>query len=467
MQSASITIDTSTGRIEQADGLFRNWTGADDIIGTPLDEFLKSDFHASITAAISDKESDSGIRYFSIKPSFPTNEFDRLVFYLPKDTDEKDGSLSFPLYPVNSASVNSTAEDLDIPVEVFDSITDFMLICSPDFTIRKVNTAADSVFGAGDSLEGRKCYQALRGKDNPCEDCPLPQTLDSRKITPLEYYDADIAEFMELRTYPQVDEHDYFKGFTLINRVVSHRREQESETTQSKKLQALGRMATGIAHDFNNMLTIILGRVQLLKPKLADTNMLTNLKTIEKAALDSTEIIQRLQDFTRKRERSVAETFSPVSLNPLVEDAVNYARTRTERIKKQRGIHVEIETQLEDIPLIEGNQASLRNALLNLLYNAIDAMDVGGLITIWTDTIGSTVEIGVSDTGIGMSREVMEKIFDPFFTTKGEKGNGLGLSEVYGIINQHNAKIDVDSTPGEGTTFIIHFSALDSSGRIG
>lgn len=90
-------------------------------------------------------------------------------------------------------------------------------------------------------------------------------------------------------------------------------------------------------------------------------------------------------------------------------------------------------------------------------------MHVGGLVIIWTEKTGTEVEVGVSDTGIGMTPDVVERIFDPFFTTKGEKGNGLGLSELYGIINQHDATIDVESTPGEGSTFTLHFPALVSN----
>lgn len=462
MQSAHITIDISSGLIEEADSRFCEWVAHTDLSGEPLDTFLHNGPNSSVSETIKHASTEAGIQLIEVQPKFETELFDTLILYLQNESGglSAERFLSLQLYPLSAESTPPSEEVTGSSTGLFDSITDFVLVCSPGYTIRKANLAANSVYGAGEPLTGKKCYEALRKKDSPCEDCPLPRTLATRKVQPVEYYDADIAEFMEIRTYPQLDDEGYYSGFTLINRVVSYRREQEHETTQDKKLQALGRMATGIAHDFNNMLTIILGRIQLMKPKLADTNLLDSLRTIEKAAMDSTEIIQRLQDFTRKRERTAEETFTPLSVNYLVEDVVNYARTRTERIKRQRGIHIEIEAQLEEVPMIEGNQASLRNALLNLIYNAIDAMDVGGLITIWTDYTGNLAEIGVSDTGRGMPKEVTEKIFDPFFTTKGEEGNGLGLSEVYGIVNQHSAKIDVESTPGEGTTFLIHFPVL-------
>jgi signal transduction histidine kinase len=271
-------------------------------------------------------------------------------------------------------------------------------------------------------------------------------------MVPNEYFDSDLKEFIETRTFPHINESGQWTHFTILTRIVSQRREEEGETAQNKKLQALGQMASGVAHDFNNMLTIILGRVQLLKSRLTEPGMIANLKTIEKAALDSTDIVQRLQDFTRKRNQTDDSHFEPLDVNLIVQDVVSYASTRIDKIRKQDGIQIQIDTELRDIGRIDGNKTQLRSALLNLIFNAIDAMEIGGVINIWTQQLGSKLEVGISDTGVGMPKEVREKMFDPFFSTKGEKGNGLGLSEVYGIVNQHNGSIQVNSTPGEGTT---------------
>ena len=380
------------------------------------------------------------------------------IFDTQKSGIQTDVELIFaPL----AEEVDKTSQKTHFP-PLFDSITDFFLVCDEEFTIISANKAAKAVYSGTEDLIGQKCYAALRGKKSPCAGCPLPQTLSSGRVVPVEFYESDLREFLELRTYPNFDDAGNYQGFTLLKRIVSKRRAQEDETAQSKKLQALGQMASGVAHDFNNMLTIILGRIQLLKSKASDQASLSNLQTMEKAALDSTDIIQRLQDFTRKRFQAESANFSLLNINLVIEDVVSYASTRIEKLKRQHGIRIDIEHNLEATEKVEGNESQLRSAILNIIFNSIAALEIGGVINIWTHQIGSQIEIGISDTGVGMPDDVKEKIFDPFFSTKGDEGNGLGLSEVYGIINHHNGRIKVESTFGEGTTMLLY---LPSSGR--
>lgn len=373
---------------------------------------------------------------------------------------ERRNQLELILAPLSDRADQRSPFDHFPPL--FNAITDFFLICDEKFTVVAANKAAKAVYSGADDLIGQKCYAALRGKKSPCAGCPLPQTLASGRVVPVEFYETDLREFLELRTYPNFDDEGNYRGFTLLKRIVSKRRAQEDETAQSKKLQALGQMASGVAHDFNNMLTIILGRIQLLKSKTSDQTSLSNLQTMEKAALDSTDIIQRLQDFTRKRFQAESAHFDLIDINLVIEDVVLYASTRIERLKRQLGIRIDIELNLEASEKVEGNESQLRSAILNIIFNSIAALEIGGVISIWTHQIGSQIEIGIADTGIGMTADVREKIFDPFFSTKGDEGYGLGLSEVYGIINHHNGRIKVESTHGEGTTMLLY---LPSSGR--
>jgi len=461
MIGSRILIEYTSGTVLEADEKFRDWIDQDLDVDSKLCDFFSSVpgyFKLDDLPLLVEQGS---IIYLLMQPRFTVGGFNTIVTYIDPGHTLVDTELELHLFPLDDNALD-TAWEHQAPEELFDSITDFILICTPDYTIKQANDAAVSVFGSSNEVVGKKCYKVLRDRSRPCDNCPLPRTLSQGKIVPGEHYDQHLGEYMETRTYPQFSQNDTFRSFTLVTRMVSYRREQEVETTQSKKLQALGRMASGIAHDFNNMLTIILGRLQLLKKGVVDTKLLSNLKTIEKAALDSTEIIQRLQDFTRVRDKDRESGFTSVDLNAVIEDIVDYSRTKIDRAKKHRGVHIEIETQLQDIPPIEGNISDLRNALINLIFNAVDALDVGGLITVWSEHTGTEVEVGVSDTGVGMTPDIIERIFDPFFTTKGERGNGLGLSEIYGIVNQHDATIDVESTPGEGTTFTLRFPALFS-----
>ncbi len=460
MQLARIWIDRNTGAVEKADATFQQWVKSQ--ADNHIDHYLAAETGGSLFETFRESTEQHPLHSITAVPKFQAGPVNRVVCYLDARNISAHEAVPVSIVPIKS--IEEEEEELaSPPPQLFDAITDFLVVCGPDYSIKKANRAAQAVYGGLQKLEGRKCYQALRSNPAPCADCPLPQTLETGKLVPVEYHEAQLREFLEIRTYPHIDEGGYLQDFTILTRVVSERRKREGESAQNKKLLALGQMASGLAHDFNNMLTIILGRVQLLKSRLSDPGLLSSLKTIEKAAFDSTDIIQRLQEFTRQRDQDEEQMFEPVKVNALVEDVVSYVQTRTDRLRKQEGIRIEVETQLRDVSRIEGSTARLRSALLNLVFNAIDAMEIGGVLSLWTQQLGTQVEIGVSDTGVGMSKEVREKMFDPFFTTKGDKGNGLGLSEVYGIVNQHNGTIRVESTPGEGTTITLYFPVIISS----
>lgn len=459
MNLARIWINRETGAVTQADATFETWVGGGT--GTHVDEYFQLEEGGSLFAAVQERLGEHPLHSFAAAPKFPLQTAHRVVCVL--DARNLGPQAAWPVSIVPVAEGVGAGELAHPPAQLFDAITDFLVVCDPTYTIRRANRAAQAVYGGLEALEGQKCYRVLRGNPYPCTDCPLPQTLETGKVVPYEYYDDQLREFLEMRTYPHLGPGGTLADFTILTRVVSERRRQEGESAQQKKLVALGQMASGLAHDFNNMLTIILGRVQLLKSRTTDPGLVSSLKTIEKAAFDSTDIIQRLQDFTRQREEGSEQSFAPVEVNTLVEDVVQYVQTRTDRLRKQEGIRIEVEPQLREVARIEGQSARLRSALLNVAFNAIDAMPIGGVLRLWTQQLGTQVEIGVADTGVGMTKEVREKMFDPFFTTKGERGNGLGLSEVYGIVNQHNGSIRVESTPGEGTTITLYFPIAVSS----
>jgi len=453
---STLKIDIVSGGILEADQTFRTWVSDNDIQNSSIDNYFASADSESFSEKLKSHLENAEPAVLNAIPLFRTELFDNTIVYLPHPASDNSGQPTLTFYPIQNQSVRSL-EQLQLPQQLFDAIPDFILICAPDYTILRANPATQWVFGAGKKLNGKKCYEVLRDKTAPCEDCPLPATLKNNEITPIEFYDTERGEFFELRTYPAKDENDLLQGFTIIDRLISSRQKQEMEVTRDKKLQALGRMASGIVHDFNNMLAVVLGRVQMLSHKYKDEELISELETIEKVVDDSIETIRRLQDFTREREQKDSSTFKPILVNSLIQEVVEYSMTQANRIKEKHGYQILFEQKLEQVPKIFGDEVALRNALVNLLFNAIDALETGGVISVWTEQINNSVEIGVSDTGIGMSKEVMEKIFDPFFTTKGQRGNGLGLSEVYGIINQHQGKIEIESNPGEGTTVTIRF----------
>jgi signal transduction histidine kinase len=226
---------------------------------------------------------------------------------------------------------------------------------------------------------------------------------------------------------------------------------------QQERLAALGAMAGGIAHDFNNALTIVMGFGELLlrdaEHGLSKENATLPLTTILTAAKDAAKVVRRLREFYRPDESG--DQRLPVDLNQLIEQAILLTQPRWHTETIARGCTITITTELGEIPNIAGDAAALREALTNLIFNAVDAMPKGGAITLRTHPEGEAVVLEISDTGIGMSEEVRERCLEPFFSTKGERGTGLGLSMVFGIIHRHGGTIDIKSESGKGTTFAL------------
>ena len=229
-----------------------------------------------------------------------------------------------------------------------------------------------------------------------------------------------------------------------------HEAEREQEI-HAQKMAALGELSFGVAHNVNNTLTGILGRAQLiLRNSNDETKIKSGLELIIKSAEDGAHIIRRIQDFARQRP---SREFETISIAELLKDACEMTRARwearSEFAQTRFALHADCEAY------IKGDPVELREVLVNMIYNAIDAMPSGGEIRLSTQENGERVIICVGDTGTGMSPDVKQRLFDPFFTTKGKAGTGMGLAVSFGIIRRHEGSIEVDSEPGRGTTFKI------------
>lgn len=233
-----------------------------------------------------------------------------------------------------------------------------------------------------------------------------------------------------------------------------HRLENsQQEMLRTERLRALGKMASGIAHDFNNALSPILGFSGLLlenPKKLADQQKAGHyLEMIHIAATQAVEVVRRLHEFYRKREEG--EKFYAVNLNQVVEECISLTEPKWKDQARVKGIVIAIEHRLAMIPLASGNAPEIRDALMNLIFNAVDAIPSSGTITIRTYQDGEFLAMEVEDTGTGMTKETLQHCIEPFFTTKGQKGSGLGLATVYGMIQRCQGKIDIQSELGKGT----------------
>lgn len=257
-------------------------------------------------------------------------------------------------------------------------------------------------------------------------------------------------------------------GYLITARDLTEKKKTEEKLLQTAKLQSLGEMASGIAHDFNNILMVILGHTELLLHETTDETLMKKLKIIERAALDGSETVRKIGDFTRTTSKET-ELVS-VDLHHIIHSALEFTSSRWKDVYQKEGCPFELKLNLTGIPTLPAKESELREAFVNILLNSLDAMPHGGALEIETqfldklpayqnehkiDPVGF-VRIKISDTGIGMDEQTRKKIFDPFFSTKGAKRLGLGLSIAYGIIKRHHGDMKVDSRKGFGTTFIIH-----------
>jgi signal transduction histidine kinase/CheY-like chemotaxis protein len=240
------------------------------------------------------------------------------------------------------------------------------------------------------------------------------------------------------------------------------RRHSEQLYLQSQKMESVGRLAGGIAHDFNNLLTVINGHCALLRDTLTDRpDALEDLEVIRSAGESAGSLTRQLLAFSRKQ-----------LLQPRVVD-LNLLLAGTDRmLRRVLGEDVRLVTHLAPgLWPIRADPGQVEQVVMNLAVNARDAMPRGGTLTLETANVllppggegprsagdEDHVLLAVSDTGEGMDAATLERLFEPFFTTKNERGTGLGLSTVYGIVTQSGGRVAVESAPGRGTVFRVHF----------
>ena len=241
---------------------------------------------------------------------------------------------------------------------------------------------------------------------------------------------------------------------------IAERKRMEQEVIHLERMRASGELAAGVSHNLNNMLTSVLGPAQILLRKSDDPEIRREAEATLAAGRRARDLVMRLNQAVRSRQGSARE---PVAINDLVEEVVQMSRPRWKDEPEARGVTVEVVTRLADTADVRGSSAELHDAVLNLLLNAVDAMPAGGTITIATRAVEAGVQLIVSDTGMGMDEEICRRVFEPFFTTKTNIGSGLGLSTVHGTVTRGGGTIEVDSTPGEGTTFTLRLPAWTGS----
>jgi len=252
--------------------------------------------------------------------------------------------------------------------------------------------------------------------------------------------------------------------YTTLQQAYDELRQSQQTVMQQERLRALGQMASGVAHDINNAVApIALYTDSLLEHETGLSERARGyLSIIRRAIADVGETVKGMRDFYRPQDREAPH--AQIDLNPIVSQVIELTRGRWRDLPQQRGIAIAMRAELQQpLAAILGQESEIRDALTNLVFNAVDAMPDGGTLTVRTRSSAATVQLEVVDSGVGMDEETRRRCLEPFFTTKGERGTGLGLAMVYGMVRRHSAELEIDSTLHQGTTMRITFAAAHTA----
>lgn len=234
----------------------------------------------------------------------------------------------------------------------------------------------------------------------------------------------------------------------------------QAQLVQSEALRAVGELAAGLAHHLNNLLAVVSGRIGIALSTVHETEVHRSLEIADQATRDAAEVVGRLGKFAH-----AGAAAGSVDLNELVEEVLELSRLHWQYEAQRRGIEITVSFEAGKIPMVRGEPASLREVLMSLVLNAIDALPRGGPITVRTGLSGERVHCSVADAGTGMPETVRRRVLDPFFTTKGPKRMGLGLSVAYRILQRQGGDLVVESAEGQGTRVTISLPVPSPSGN--
>jgi signal transduction histidine kinase len=330
-----------------------------------------------------------------------------------------------------------------------------VMVIAPGFHIQDINNFMLKKHNiTKEEAIGKYCYEISHGQDRPCQGknhpCPLIQTLKTQqpaRMTHVHLDDENREVFYSLTTYPLV-ENGKMAAVVEIWRDITKDINLQRLMMHQEKLASIGRLAAGVAHEINNPMTTILTSAMLIQEDMnpEDPNY-EELQTIADETKRCSRIVKSLLDFARHSKPSITEN----SINDIVREGI----TLTKKQAKFNDVSIE-ENLTEDLPPVYVDKDQIEQVVINLSQNAIEATPPGGKIT-FTTRLGAkkgTIEIVVSDTGKGIPKEDQRKIFEPFYTTK-ESGTGLGMAITVGHVHQHGGIINVESSPGNGSTFVV------------
>jgi two-component system NtrC family sensor kinase len=347
----------------------------------------------------------------------------------------------------------------DFSQNIIESINAGVLACNLEQRVESWNSAMEQLYGLSRSEVMGKTLGELFPPQMLME---LPQ--EPRRTLNLYKFRLQTANrrqlIVNLSMVPLLGKKNEVIGRLLIINDLTERVNLEDQVIQADKLSSIGMLAAGVAHEVNTPLAVITSQAQMLMRQVPpDDATSRTLDKIIKQAFRASEIVNNLLKFSR----ASGSEYSPMDLNKLIRETISLVEPML------RASRISVNAQLsQEIPPLYGSAGKLQQVLMNLIMNARDAMPNGGELTIATESEDSTMLVEVSDNGVGIPPEYLNKIFDPFFTTKSKsRGTGLGLAVSYGIIREHSGRINVESTVGRGTSFRLEFPIVRKAVNVG
>jgi two-component system NtrC family sensor kinase len=405
------------------------------------------------------------LRTLAIAPMFKREDVIGTLIVGSLDTNPYDETdLSFVQHLADQLSISiqnarlykQVSRDKDEWESTFMAVTDPIMLVDTDYNVLRHNGRLPvEMQSFWDQALARKCFAKQHDSKEPCHACPIQEVQRSGQPV-YQRWQIETGLVLDISYYPVLNENKVLSAVTIILKDVTEKIKMEGRLMQSAKLAELGEMAAGVAHELNSPMTVIIGTAQLLARELRESGQAGHaeeLDDITNSGLRCKRIIQNLLTFSRQDQQPATE----IDLNTevrLVLGMIKYQINSSQITIKER--------LTANSPRLVANGPQIQQVLTNFLINARDALSEVGprekVVDVATDMIVKNGRrwaiLSVTDNGIGILPENLDKIFTPFYTSKeATKGTGLGLSVSLGIAESHNGTIEVTSTPGQGSTF--------------
>ncbi len=471
----AVLISDLEGRLLDANPSFRNVYGyeKDELLGKRLDQMHPNG--EEVVETLLDNLRKNGF-WIGELPIVRKNGRKGWIKLNIKEYHDHENELSGYISVNRDITENKRTFDIlkqqkNLLEDVFTRIHDGIGIVNENEEYIFVNPAIARIYEVSvEELLGRNVMEF-------CNDEGKKTILDEtikRKDKQVTTYNLDITtakgnkRVLRISAYPRFDTNGTYQGAFGVLQDITEQQRLREQFLQSQKMEAMGKLAGGIAHDFNNILTVINGSSELLRSKLPEDLQEDFLDDIVNASFQAKQLVDQLLLFSRKQ-----------SISPEILDINSTIMEMQTFLKRIIGVNVQIKMVLDsELGLVEVDSGQFKQILMNLAVNSRDAMPTGGMITIQTRNItidetmqeaihgskvGDYISFTFDDTGVGIPKNVITHIFEPFFTTKAsEHGTGLGLSTVFGIIQNHDGWVNVESEENKGTRFSVYLPRIDS-----